>query len=131
MHENTEITSENVLSWAKGVEAQKAQSAIMNSLTEVKEFYKLKIVKNTYKDSTGRSTLTKTHAKYMCRYCWSSHPPRQCLAYGKRCTEFSKIGHFRAVCRSGRARAVNEVEQDTAQDSAEENSIDPVNINVM
>ena len=51
IQENTEITSENMLCWAKRVEAQRAQSAIMNSLTEAKEFDKLKIVKTTYKDS--------------------------------------------------------------------------------
>ena len=45
------ITSKNVLSWAKRVEVQRTQSAIMNSLTEAKEFVKLKIVKNMHKDS--------------------------------------------------------------------------------
>ena len=68
-------------------------------------------------------------AKHKCRYCDSSHPLRQCPAYGKRCTECSKFGHSRAMCRSGRALTMNEVEQEAAQDSAEENSIDSVNIN--
>ena len=114
----------------KRVEAQRAQSAIMNSLTEAKEFDKLKIVKNTYKDSIRRFTQTQMPTKHTCRCCGSSHPsPRQCPAYGKRCTECSKIGHFRVGCRNGRARAMNEVEQDTAQFSVDENSIDLVNIN--
>ena len=39
---NKEITSENVLCLAKRVKAQRAQSAIMNNLTEAKEFDKLK-----------------------------------------------------------------------------------------
>ena len=47
IHEITEITSENVLCWAKRVEAQRAQYAIMNSLTEPKEFDKLKNSKET------------------------------------------------------------------------------------
>ena len=42
IHENEKITSRNVLSWAKRVKVQRAQSTIMNSLTEVKEFDKLK-----------------------------------------------------------------------------------------
>ena len=47
----------------------------MNSFTEAKEFDKLKIMKNTYKESIRRSpTLTKTPTKYMYRYCGSSHP---------------------------------------------------------
>ena len=65
IHENTEITSEIVLSWVKKVEAQRAQSTIMNSLNEVKEFDKLKIVKNTNKDSTRRSTDKNAHKTYM------------------------------------------------------------------
>ena len=56
IQENTEIMSENVLCWAKRVEVQGAQSAIMSSLTEAKEFDKLKIAKNTYKDSHRRSS---------------------------------------------------------------------------
>ena len=46
----------------KRVEAQRAQaqSTIMNSLTETKEFDKLKIVKSTHKESLRRfSALTK------------------------------------------------------------------------
>ena len=128
IHENTEIINENVLSWAKTVEAERAQSTIINSLMDVKEFDKLKIVKNTYKDNTRRSTQTKVATKHKCRYCGSSHPPRQCLAYGKRCTECSEIGHFRVVCRSGKARTTNEVEQEAPHNSTEENSIDSVKI---
>ena len=65
----------------------------------------------------------------MCSYCGSIHQPRQCLAYGKKCTDCYKISHFRRVCRSKRTRAVNEVEHETAQGSIEEGSIDSVNIN--
>ena len=118
-----------MLCWAKRVEVQRAQSAIINSLTEAKEFYRLKIVKKTYKDSPRSSTQTKMPTKQSCTYCGGSHSSRQCPAYGKKCTECSKIGHFRWMCRNRRARAMNEMEQETAQDSAEENSIDSVDIN--
>ena len=46
----------------------------MNSLTEVKEFDKLKIVKNIHTDSPSIPMQTKTPAKQTCRYCGSSHP---------------------------------------------------------
>ena len=128
INENTEITSENVLSWVKSMEEPRAQSTIMNSHTEAKEFDELKIVKNNYKESTRRSTQTKMPTKHTCRYCGSSHPSRQCLSCGKKCTECNKIGHFRAMCKSGRARTMNEMEQEAAQDSAEENTINLVNI---
>ena len=67
IHENTEITSENVLPWVKGVAEQRAQSTMMNSLTEAREFNKLKIVKNTCKDSTKGSIQTKMPTKHTCR----------------------------------------------------------------
>ena len=109
--EKTEIMSKNVLCWAKRDEAQRAQSAIMNSLPEKKSFDKLKIAKNTYKDSHRRSSAQiKMPAKQTGRYCGSSHPLGQCQAYGKKCTECRKIGHFIGVCRSRRARAMIEME---------------------
>ena len=60
---------------------------------------------------------------------WQQSSPRQCLAYGKKCTEYNKISHFGAVCRSRSNRAMNEMEQQATQESAEENSIDWVNTN--
>ena len=94
IQENTEITSEKVMCWAKRVEAQRAQSAIMSSLSEIK----------SYKDSPRKPSIhIKMPARQTCRYCGFIHPPRQCLAYGKKCTDCGKIGHFRGVCRSKRA----------------------------
>ena len=103
----------------------------MNSLTEAKEFDKLKVIKNMHKDSPRRHMQTKMSPKQTCRYCGSRPSPRQCLAYGKACTECSKIGHFRVVCRGRRARAMNEVEQEAVHvhDIAGENNIDSVSIN--
>ena len=50
----------------------------------------------------------------------AAHPPRWCLAYGKMFVGCSKIGHFQKVCRSKKTREVNEVEQETKQDIADE-----------
>ena len=115
-----------MLPLAKRIEVQRAQSPIMNSLTEGKEFDK---IKNIHMDSPRRQTQIKMPAKQTCRYCGSSHHLRQCLTYGKTCTECGKIGHFRAVCRSRKIRAVNEVEHEAVQESARENRIDSVSIN--
>ena len=69
IHENTETPSENGLCWAKRVEAKIDQSAIMNILTEAKEFDKIKLTKSTYKDNPRRSsTQTKMPAKQICEY---------------------------------------------------------------
>ena len=112
---NDTITSENILSRAKRVEAQRAQSAVMSTITETKEFDKIRISKYAHKDSPRRSTQSSMSSKQICRYCCSTHPPRQCLAHGNMCMECSKIGHFQKVCRSRRTRAMNEVEQKTVQ----------------
>ena len=120
IHKNTEITSKNMLCWAKGVEAQRALSVIMSSLTEDKEFDKVKITKTSYKDNPRRSSAPKTMpTKQTCGNCGSSHPLRQCLAYGKKCTECNKVNHFRVVCRSRRTRAMNDKEQEMALDNTE------------
>ena len=46
--ESVDITSEQVLGWAKRVKAQREQSAIMDSLTRTKEFDKIKIAKGRF-----------------------------------------------------------------------------------
>ena len=81
--ENEKITSENVLSWAKRFKVQRAQSAIMNSLMEVKGFDKLKVAKIIHNQSLRRYMQTKMPTKQTYKYHGSSHPPRQCPAYEK------------------------------------------------
>ena len=39
--ENVNVTSEQVLPWAKRAEAQRAQSLVINFLSEMKEFDKM------------------------------------------------------------------------------------------
>lgn len=45
-----------------------------------------------------------------CRSCGFTHTPRQCPAFGKRCTKCQKYGHFRKMCRN-RNRSVKEVQE--------------------
>ncbi|XP_063219170.1 uncharacterized protein LOC134529224 isoform X1 [Bacillus rossius redtenbacheri] len=35
-----------------------------------------------------------------CSYCGRKHPPRQCPAYGKKCSACQKYNHFAAMCRT-------------------------------
>ena len=87
-------------------------------------------MKAIYKDSPRRlSTHIEMPAKQTYKYYGSCHPLIHFPTYGKKCTDCGKISHFRGVCRSRRARAINKVEQETVQASAEESSIDLVNIN--
>ena len=56
---NAQMTSEDVLVWAKKVEAQRVQAAVLNDLTEIKAFDKIK--KGTESKSTqGRGTGCNT-----------------------------------------------------------------------
>ena len=68
IEENVEVTSEKVKCLARRVEVQRTQSVIINSLTETKEFDKLKIMKVTYKGSPRiQSTHIKIPTKQTCR----------------------------------------------------------------
>ena len=59
--ENGAIMSGNVLVWLKRVEVQRAQSAVMNILTQAKEFDKIKMSKNAHKDSPRRHANKDVH----------------------------------------------------------------------
>ena len=118
---NVQMTSEDVLAWAMRVQAQRMQAAVLNDLTEIKAFDKIK--KGTESKSTqGREMQVATHQRQPCRYCRQSHAPRQCPAYRKMCAACGKTGHFRKVCRSKRNHVVHEVEIDTETESQEEDT---------
>ena len=44
--ESKDVTSEQVLAWAKRVKVQKAQSVIINNLNETKDFDKIKTMRS-------------------------------------------------------------------------------------
>ena len=94
------ITGGNVLAWAKRVEAQRAQAAVMSAITETKEFNKIKVSRLAWTNKPRTPAQYNTSLQLACRYCGSTHPPRQGPAYGKTCMECSKVCHFCRVCRS-------------------------------
>ena len=47
-----QITSEGVLAWAKRVEGQRVQATILSTITELRQFDKVKIVKKVKEDNT-------------------------------------------------------------------------------
>ena len=80
--ENANIHSENVLTWAKREEAQRAQTAVINRLHEAKNF-----------DTIVQTDIFSTRKR--CKYCRYKHKSRQCPAYGKRCDKLGKLNHFK------------------------------------
>ena len=126
------ITSGGVLAWAKRVAAQRTWAAVLNTLTESRQFDKIKVSKRA-KEGTTRASVGWTLQWQMCRYCGELHQPRQCPAYGKMCVGCGKMMHFKKVCHSKRSRVVNKMEQETSQeyskDEIETVSIDSVHMN--
>ena len=115
---NEQMTSKDVLLWAKRVEVQRVQAAILSDITESQKFDKVKVVR---KQATHPASI-----RWLCGYCGSSHAPRQCLAYGKTCAGCGKMGHFKKVCWSRKDHAVHEVEVEVPQEECE---IEEVSIN--
>ena len=69
-------------------EAQRAQTAVMNTIAEVNNFDKIKVAKYMYKDTAKRTTQTRTPTKQMCRYCGSNHPQGNAWHMG-RCVQLA------------------------------------------
>ena len=94
------ITSGGMLAWAKRVEVQRVQAAVLDSLTESKQFDKIKVSDKAGDNKTRSSSKPGHTATVMCRYCGEVHQPRQCPAYRKICVECTKLVHFRKVCHN-------------------------------
>ena len=118
---HVQTMSKDVLAWAKRVKVQRVQAAVLNDLTEIRAFDKIK--KETEpKNTQGREVQVATHQRQPCRYCGESHAPRQCPAYGKMYAACGKMGHFRKVCRRKRSCVVHEVEIDMEPEPQEEDT---------
>ena len=109
------ITSGVVLSWAKRVEVQRVQAAVLDTLTQLRQSDKVKMLKRP-KEDNARAPVGQTSRQQPCLYCAGVHTLRQCLAYGKTCAGYGKTGHFRKVCHSRRNGAVNKIEIETSQE---------------
>ena len=101
----------------------------MDSLTETKEFDKIKIAKGVFKYIRRNSEACSKPPTKKCSYCSLNHPLGQCPVCGKKCMDCGKINHFREVCRSRRKTAVYNIEQVTDQCDIEEDHIDMAKIN--
>ena len=70
-----QMTSEGILAWAKRVEVQWLQAAILNEITELCQFNKIKMAQKS-KDSQMRQTTSMTGQTCPCRYCSRIHVPQ-------------------------------------------------------
>ena len=88
-----QTTSEDVLAWAKRVEVQQTQAAILNDITESHKFDKIKMSQKL-KSSQNRETTHQTSHRWLCRYCGGSHTPRQCTRIWKNVCRMWEDGPF-------------------------------------
>ena len=81
--ENNNVTREQVLAWARRVEAQ---SVILENWNKTKDFKKI-FTKNIVKRQSGMQPWEQIRIimRQRFRYCGSIHLSRQCLANGKMC----------------------------------------------
>ena len=89
-----EITSQQVLCWARRVEAQRAHKAILDVTKETKEFDTV----NNHKQNNVINSINMTQSN--CRYCSNSLEPCTCPAYGKSCARCGTAIPFEQVCTS-------------------------------
>ena len=120
------ITNKQLSAWTKGIEVQRAQAAEIKKLSEVKDFDEINARKHKQNGMKLHACVNVPTGE-KCKYCGSSHAPRQCLAYGKKFTKCNKMNHFREVCRGARGSVVHDIEQES--DQKQENHIEMVNIN--
>ena len=93
-----QTTSKGVLAWAKRIEVQWVQAAILNDITKLHQFNKINMASKMKGRQAGQA-LNTTLYRCPCRYCSGMHMPQQCPAYGKICTGCSKMGHYKKVSR--------------------------------
>ena len=121
------ITSGGMLAWAKRVEVQRAQAAVLNSLTEAKQFDKIK-VSDKIKDNKARASVNQATQWQPCRYCGGVHQPRQCPAYERCVQSVERWGTSGRSATVEWSRMVNDMEQEASQEYRED-EIEMVSIN--
>ena len=78
------IISGGVLAWAKRLEVQRVQAAVLDMLTGLRQFNKVQISKKP-KEDNARAPVGQILQQQPCQYCGGLHVLRQCLVYGKTC----------------------------------------------
>ena len=95
LKDNSEVSSDEVLMWAKKVEAQRAQMKVLDNLIDKRSLSLL--------EQTSRSMLILGRIRNLietCKYCGTGHLQRQCPTNGMTCSGCNKANHFKAVYKT-------------------------------
>ena len=96
-----------MLAGAKRVEVQSTQAVVLNTLTNSKQFDKVKISKKARWQT--QTSSKPDHTVRAMQVLWGN-PPANAVPSIQH--DVCKVGHFRKVCQSRRSKVVNEMEQE-------------------
>ena len=69
----------------------------------------------TFKYRKGQGQRAKSNQGKICGKCGTSHPPRECPAWGKKCHKCDNKNHFSTQCRSKQSGAGNRKSHSTSR----------------
>lgn len=90
------LTLDKVASMCRASEVSRSQVKLMNPEIEIDE---AKIKKNFKNFEEKKLKYTSSDRKFDCRRCQKRHGPKECPAYGKKCTKCGILNHFAVSCR--------------------------------
>ena len=110
------------------MEAQKAQSVIITSLSEKKDFNNIKTVKGRQRQHEKNKNTSQNICEPELQTLWFKPCAKKMSDLWKGCAEYSKINNFREVYRSGRNRTVHDLKKESDKQHYEVDHIGMVNI---
>lgn len=126
--ETQQLTYAAAVEKCRAHEITKEQSAAMKNNTTVHEVKQNRQQENSNKDKSNKfnSDRNKTNNQNRdgatngkCTRCQKNHKPRECPAYGKKCKNCGKVGHFAVGCR---VKTVKEISQNKNDNQIEINN---------
>jgi hypothetical protein len=75
--------------------------------------------KNKFVNNRDEKKNTDKDVIYLCKKCNNEHGPRSCPAFGKKCSQCSKMNHFAVGCKNKKVRTVDYVERSDTSSNEE------------
>lgn len=104
------LTLNKAADLCRSAELSKEQVKIMNPVNS----YEIDRVKTK---SQNKNASYKEEKKFNCNRCQTTHGPRQCPAYGKKCGKCGTLNHFAVSCRVRRVHTIQEHDRDSLPES--------------
>ena len=117
---NDTVTSENVLSWVKRVEAQRAQAVVMSTITETKEFDKIYVARHTAKTTQEDQQNPVCHQDRHAGSAAAHTLPDSGQPMGRSAWGVARWATSKKYAEAREPRVLNEIELETIQGNTEE-----------